>query len=104
MRLSQLSQRAETVLDTVRALAQDSLDARFAEALAWAGAVVAAVESHARDFQETKCWTGRTRRSKLCPTSTRRRPKKSKRAAPATAAVRPSPPRSPASCDTAPPG
>jgi len=57
MRLSQLSQRAETVLDTVRALAQDSPDARFAEALAWAGAVVAAVESHTRDFQETKCWT-----------------------------------------------
>ncbi len=56
-RLSQLSQRAETVLDTVRALAQDRPDARFAEALEWAQAVALAVASHARDFEETQCWT-----------------------------------------------
>ncbi len=56
-RLSQLSQRAETVLDTVRALAQDSSDARFAEALAWAEAVASSIESHAGDFEETQCWT-----------------------------------------------
>ncbi len=56
-RLSQLSQRAETVLDTVRALAQDSPDERFAEALAWARAVASSVGSHARDFEETRCWT-----------------------------------------------
>jgi cyclic beta-1,2-glucan synthetase len=56
-RLSQLSQRAETVLDTVRALAQDSREARFAEALAWAEAVASSVRSHARDLEETQCWT-----------------------------------------------
>ncbi len=56
-RLTQLSQRAETVLDTVRALAQDSPDPLFAEALAWARAAASAVQSHARDLEATRRWT-----------------------------------------------
>ncbi|HJW14942.1 MAG TPA: phosphorylase, partial [Thermoanaerobaculia bacterium] len=55
-RFTQLTREAETLADIVQALAQGHSDPRSAEALAWAAAARASVESQARDFEATHGW------------------------------------------------
>jgi cyclic beta-1,2-glucan synthetase len=68
-RFSELRKKAETVADTMQALAQDSAAGPAAEAVAWAQAVRSAVESHSRDFEATARWTRWLPGPGVCPSN-----------------------------------
>ncbi len=56
-RLAELGSHARTVVDMARTLSEERGDGADAEVLAWAEAVQAGIESHARDLDATMPWT-----------------------------------------------
>ncbi len=56
-RFTELRAGAETLADTVQALAQEGAAGAAADAVVWAQAVRSAVESHSRDLDATARWT-----------------------------------------------